>query len=184
MFGWISNHIAKTPKSNLTPLELRGRKWLIDQLQNETLFITKADKGGATLIMNYTDVKSSIENELFDERKFQKLEKSTEEQLSYVKDEVKSLVIHLAEKKMITENDKTLIAGINANNRPKLAPEYRPEPPYAYPLFKLHKLSKEDITNKRVPPSRLVHASRYSPLYRMEKWTNSVKKNSFWIQVI
>ena len=172
LFGWISNHIAKAPKSNLTPLELRGRKWLIDQLQNETLFITKADKGGATLIMNYTDVKSSIENELFDERKFQKLEKSTEEQLSYVKDEVKSLVIHLAEKKMITENDKTLIAGINANNRPKLAPEYRPEPPYAYPLFKLHKLSKEDITNKRVPPSRLVHASRYSPLYRMEKWTS------------
>ena len=73
---------------------------------------------------------------------------------------------------MISENDKTLIAGINTNNRPKLAPEYRPEPPYAYPLFKLHKLSKEDITNKKVPPSRLVHASQYSPLYRMEKWTS------------
>ena len=47
---------------------------------------------------------------------------------------------------------------------------YQPEPPYAYPLFKIHKLSKTDIDNKKVPPSRLVHASKYGPLYRMEKW--------------
>ena len=78
----------------------------------------------------------------------------------------------MAEKKMITENDKTLIAGINNNNRPKLAPEYQPEPPYAYPLFKLHKLSEEDISNKKIPPSRLVNASKFSPLYRMEKWAS------------
>ena len=85
---------------------------------------------------------------------------------------VKPCVIHLTERKMITERDKTLIAGINPNNRPKLAPEYQPEPPYAYPLFKIHKLSREDITNKKIPPSRLVHASKFSPLYRMEKWTS------------
>ena len=62
---------------------------MLDQLQNEALFVTKADKGGAILIMNYTDVKSSIENELFDDQKFQKLEKNTEEQMFHVKDEVK-----------------------------------------------------------------------------------------------
>ena len=141
--------MGKTPKSNLTPLELRGRKWLTDQLQNKILFITKADKGGATLIMNYEDVKAAIEKELFDERKFEKLERSTDEQLAHVKDEVKSCVIHLTERKMITERDKTLIAGINPNNRPKLAPEYQPEPTYAYPLFKIHKLSR-DIINKKI----------------------------------
>ena len=109
---------------------------------------------------------------MFNEQKFEQLERNSDEQLTFVKDEVRSLVMYMAEKKLITENDKTLIAGINANNRPKLAPEYQPEPPYAYPLFKLHKLSREDITNKKVPPSCLVHASKYSPLYRMEKWTS------------
>ena len=42
--------------------------------------------------------------------------------------------------------------------------------PYAYPLFKIHKLSSSDIANKKVPPNRLVHASKFGPLYRMEKW--------------
>ena len=70
------------------------------------------------------------------------------------------------------QRDKTLIAGLNTNNRPKLAPEYQPESPYAYPLFKVHKLSEEDIASKKIPPNRLVHASKYGPLYRMEKWTS------------
>ena len=40
---------------------------------NELVFLTKADKGGATLIMNHTDVKEAIEAELFDQNKFTKL---------------------------------------------------------------------------------------------------------------
>ena len=172
LLGWIANHKPKSPKPNLTPLELRGRKWIMDKIRNETLFVTKADKGGATLLMNYIDVKSAIEKELFDNQKFEKLERDREEQLAFVKDEVKSLVMYLSQRKLITDTDKTLIAGLNSNNRPKLAPEYQPEPPYAYPLFKLHKLSQDDITQKKIPPSRLVHASKYSPLYRMEKWTS------------
>ncbi len=172
LYGWIANHTARTPTSNLSPMELRGRKWLRDQIKNEKIFITKADKGGATLIMNFDDVISAIERELFDVRKFEELEKNSEEQLAYVKQEVKSLAIQLEKKGLITDNDKTLISGLNSNNRPKLAPEYQPESPYPYPLFKIHKLSNEDITNKKIPPSRLVHASKFSPLYRMEKWTS------------
>ena len=89
-----------------------------------------------------------------------------------MKDGVRSLVTRLGQRKMISEKDKTLIAGINENNRPKLAPEYQPENPYAYPLFKIHKLTPDDIARKKIPPSRLVHASKFGPLYRMEKWTS------------
>ena len=124
------------------------------------------------MIMNYADVKAAIENELFDTNKFEKLDRNAEQQLNHVKHEVKSLTVHLAAQKLISENDKTLIAGLTPNNRPKLAPEYQPESPYAYPLFKVHKLSKEDINNKKIPPNRLVHASKYGPLYRMEKWVS------------
>ena len=122
--------------------------------------------------MKYSDVNAAIEKELFDNQKFQKLDRSADEQLAFVKDEVRSLVTHLGQRKMITEKDKTLIAGINENNRLKLAPEYQLEHPYAYPLFKIHKLSHDDITRKKIPQSQLVHASKHSPLYRMEKWTS------------
>jgi hypothetical protein len=170
LYGWIANHTESNPKPNMSPLELRGRKWLMDKIKNESIFVTKADKGGATLIMNFADVKAAIENELFNVSKFTKLERNAEDQLSIVKEEVKSLAIQLEQSKLITVSDKTLISGLNSNNRPKLAPEYQPESPYVYPLFKLHKLSSSDIEDKKIPPSRLVHASKFGPLYRMEKW--------------
>ena len=55
---WIANHKVSKPKPNLSPLKFRGRKWLSDKLKSEVLFVTKADKGGAILIMNYADVKN------------------------------------------------------------------------------------------------------------------------------
>ena len=51
----------------------------------------------------------------------------------------------------------------------KHSPEYRPEAPYSYPLFKIHKLNQEQINNKITPPSRMVNAAKYGPLYRVEK---------------
>ena len=65
LYGWIANHTALNPKQNLSPLELCGRKWVMNHLKKETIFVTKADKGGATLIMNFADVKAAIQNELF-----------------------------------------------------------------------------------------------------------------------
>ena len=122
--------------------------------------------------MDFDDVKLSIENELLDTAKFEKLTRNAEQQLTHVKNEVRMLTVELAKRKLITEQDKTIIAGLNSNNRPKLAPEYQPESPYAYPLFKVHKLTKDEINNKTIPPNRLVHASKFGPLYRMEKWTS------------
>ena len=70
LFGWIANHSTKTPKGNLSKLELRGRRWLLDRINTKTIFISKADKGGAILIMNHNDVCETIEKELFNPEKF------------------------------------------------------------------------------------------------------------------
>ncbi len=48
----------------------------MDTTKSELIFVTKADKGGATLIMNFADVKAAIENELFNNNKFIKLERN------------------------------------------------------------------------------------------------------------
>ena len=66
-----------------------------------------------------------------------------------------------------------MITGLSDKNKAKQAPEYRAESPYAYPSFKIHKLSKEEIEAKRIPPVRLIHASKLSPLYRCEKWCST-----------
>ena len=124
--------------------------------------------------MNFEDVKTAIKSEIFDINKFTKLKRKADEQLTYVKQEVKELTMKLEEDKYISLNDKTLISGLNAN---------QPESPYAYPLFKIHKLSKEDIEKKKIPPNRLVHASKYGPLYRMKKWCSSYLteiSRAFW----
>ena len=95
LFGWIENHKPSNPKQNLTPLEMRGRKWLLDKIKDQTLFETKADKGGSILIMNRADVQEAIENELLNRNKFEKLGLNEEAQMEFVKNEVKSLTLYL-----------------------------------------------------------------------------------------
>ena len=41
---------------------------------------------------------------------------------------------------------------------------------FPYPLFKIHKLTTEEIEHKKIPPSRLVHSLCQSPTTRLEKY--------------
>ena len=170
LLGWIANHEVKTPKQNFTQLEMRGRRWVIDQIKSRNIFITKADKGGATLILNFDDVTTAIETEILNTDKFEKIANDSDKHLSDIMNRVISLTKKLGEKEMLTTRDKKLICGLNENNNLSLNPAYKAEPPYAYPLFKLHKLTENQIREKVVPPYRLVHASKFGPLYRLEKW--------------
>ena len=40
------------------------------KLWQKKIFVTKADKGGATMVMNYNDVHTAIKNELNNSRNF------------------------------------------------------------------------------------------------------------------
>jgi len=44
--------------------------------------------------------------------------------------------------------------------------------PYVYPLYKIHKLTQQQILERTTPPIRLVHATKEGPLYRLEKWVS------------
>ena len=142
----------------------------MENVKEEKLFVSKADKGGAILIMDYNTVIETIEKEIFDPNKYEKLKEKADAHCETITNKIKKIVIDLNENKIINDKDKTLITGLNSNNNMKHAPEYRPETPYIYPLFKVHKLNKEQINNKVTPPSRMVNAAKYAPLYRTEKW--------------
>ena len=172
LFGWIANHQFKTPKSNLTKAECQGRKWIMEKVKERKLFVSKADKGGATLILDYDTVIEEIEKELFNKDKYELLNKKADAHSDTITNKIKTIILDLNQKKIITDKDKTLITGLNKNNKMKHSPEYRPETPYIYPLFKVHKLNQEQLNNKVTPPNRMVNAAKYGPLYRMEKWTS------------
>ena len=72
----------------------------------------------------------------------------------------------------ITPHDKTLITGLNSDNNMKHNPEYRALPPKIWPLFKVHKLSEEEIKVKKMPPQRFINAAKFGPLYRLGKWVS------------
>ena len=95
---------------------------------------------------------------------------NADKHLPEVMKSVVSLLKELSEKKILMTRDKELICGLNENNNLKLEPEYKAEPPYAYPLFKIHKLSENQIREKKIQSNRLIHASKFGPLYRVEKW--------------
>ena len=52
----------------------------------------------------------------------------------------------------------------------KHSPEYHPLPPKIWPLFKVHKLNEQQISEKKVPPQQFINASKFGPLYRLGKW--------------
>ena len=171
LLGFARNFVPEEPESNLTGRERRGKAWLLKMTKAESLFVTKADKGGATLIMDYQTVVECIERDLQNETNFTKSELSVDEMMTEVRGKVVEKTLDLLERNNISEKDKKLITGLNENNNLVQSPEFRPTIPYTYPLFKVHKLNEDQLHEKKIPPTRLVHATREGPLYRLEKWT-------------
>ena len=142
-----------------------------DALQLKCL-ITKADKGGATLILDYNIVMDVVCDALSNEENFAIEQISESQKMSEVQKTVKTKVLELFDAGLVTQLDKKLITGLNENNNVMHAHCFKPVVPYVYPLFKIHKLSQEQIESKALPPIRLVHATEEGPLYRLEKWVS------------
>ena len=49
---------------------MRGRKWIRENIKTEQIFVTRVDKGGAIIILDYKTVINVMEKELGDPDKF------------------------------------------------------------------------------------------------------------------
>ena len=83
VLGFVSNYQPKDPKSNLTNAETRGKNWLLQKINAQSLFVTKADKGGATIIVDWDTAVEAIRNKLDKSEKFLKLRSSVEDKLPH-----------------------------------------------------------------------------------------------------
>ena len=119
----------------------------------------------------------SVKNELTNPEKFMKLTTPVDEKMKEVEAVINEKVCEKQENGEISEKDKELITGLNKNGNKKHAAEFRASIPYAYPLLKIHNLTKEQLADKVMPPNRLVHATKQGPLYRIEKWCSPYLTN-------
>ena len=181
LLGFLSTFETTKPPSNLTPAEQRGKAWITKEVKEQRLFVTKADKGGAILILNFEDAFQAVKKEMEDERKFEVLNVTPEVHMENTQKNIVSIVKECEKGGIITEKDRLLITGITNNGGKKHSHVFSPVMPYPYPLFKIHKCSTEEIEQKVIPPLRLVHSTCQGPLYRLEKWCSpcltSLSKN-------
>ena len=170
--GWLGSFEATEPPKNLSPEAIRGKSLLNKMIKDNKIFVTKADKGGAILILDLDVVREKLEAEIYNTDKFEDLEEDADTHLTEVVEVVKTVVVEMEAEGNITAQDRERITGLNNNLNMKHAHILKAQSPYAYPLFKVHKLSTDDIKEKKIPPIRLVHASKSGPLYRLEKWVS------------
>ena len=126
--------------------------------------------GGAILILDFIEIVKKVEAELANASKFVLMETNTEEQLKFVKDMVTDTALELEDHGLLSSRDRELITGLNANKNQKHSHLLKSQHLYAYHLMKLHKLSSEQISAGTTPSMRLIHAQKFGPLYRVEKW--------------
>ena len=159
--AWLINFTPVDPKKNISPQAMRGRKWIRENIKTEKVFVTRADKGGAIIILDYKTVIDVMEKELGDPNTFKVVSGDHDKHRISVTKDVREEVKKFCKNGCISVKDRELITGINAKGNMKHNPEYRPVDPVIYPLFKLHKLSSE----KRVPPAKFVNNTKNGPLY-------------------
>ena len=51
--SWLLNFTPTLPEPNISPQALQGRKWVVDNVKSHNIFVTRADKGGAIIILLY-----------------------------------------------------------------------------------------------------------------------------------
>ena len=173
VLGYANNCHPKEPKNNLSPRALRGRRWIINALNNKEIFVSEADKGGAILIMNYEDVIKTLESELHNAENYELISHVPDAHLSTVTKKIQNLSCKLEVEGYITPMDRESITGLNDGMNLKHNPEYRAVDPTIYPAFKVHKLTEKEISDKVVPPARFINNAKFGPLYRVEKWCST-----------
>ena len=151
ILGLASNIEPKNVTSNLTKAELRGKSILLKKIDAKELFVTRADKGGATLIVDWDIAVDSIKHELSKTDKFVELPTTIDEKMMEIKKLIIATVCDKESKNDITPNDRKLITGVNDKGNLCHSHVFIPTIPYAYPLYKIHKLSQEQIREKVIP---------------------------------
>ena len=77
--------------------------------------------------------------------------------------EMRREIDYLVDNDKLSSINKTLITGKTEEGGLKQNPEFKPATPYAYPFYKIHSLSPDEIKQRKISPFRLVYAMKHGP---------------------
>ena len=158
----------------MTHREVAGLKWCREKIRTRTLLnITRADKGGSIYTFDTETVSSIIENTLSDATKYSPLQ---DDPRKLIRSDLNTLLDSYIEEGTIRMNERFLITGKTEKGGQSYSHEFVMSKPHTYPLFKGHKLKKEDFDNKVIPPTRMVMAGINGPTYRLGLFLNHILK--------
>ena len=174
--------------TNLSSSEIKGLKWLEQRIKDGTIAITKADKGGATLIIDPDLIKQRTQEKLENQELYDKLDCDPTQQLyeklfkHWVQGKEEGLISARDAKEVMGVSDNTRADQTGPTNRPSTLPHYRPGQPYFYPAFKIHKLKKEELIPGAKPPARLITAlhegaSRRPDVFLADKYLRQLERD-------
>ena len=155
---FVENVKPKRPTSNMKRFEQEGLDWLKAAVRDGKIAITSADKGGAILILTPVMIKSLTEEKLTDPNRYINLDKKdpipelSRELLDHWK-------VGVEEKYVDSKQAKSTVGLIydgNGTSSVSTADVYKPGISIGYPLPKVHKNSKEQVAEKKIPPCRFV----------------------------
>ena len=154
-------------------LEAKGQKWCRKMTSERKLYITRVDKGGCIIILDAERVHELMQSSLDDVEKFLKLEKDPREQ---IKKKIKSTVCSYAADGLLSSDDVFAITGVTKRGGTSHGHEFVLKKPHMYLLFKIHKLSEDDIYRKVIPPTRMVTSGVGGPTFRLGTFLDNLLK--------
>ena len=174
-------------QSNLSKDELKGLKWLERRVADGKIAITKADKGGATIIIRPEILRKISFEKLNNPSLYKKLDSDPTKELHK---ELVNLWIDGKSKGLVAAKTAKSIMGISneikgdksgPTNAQSTLPHFKPGKPYFYPSLKIHKVKIEDLKPGVEPPGRLITAlqegvTRRSDVYLADTFLRSLER--------
>ena len=158
----INNHNNKLQnpkqqhrKKNITRDEENGLKWLIDKSTAGQIAVVQADKGGALLIVYPSLLRQKVYEKVTDKKLYDQFE---EDPTDKYHTKLFDLWVDGKLKGYISPKEASMVMGVTDINNKSTSPHFKPGTSYFYPMLKIHKLRKEEVTAAADPPARLVTA--------------------------
>ena len=163
----VDTIVLSRPTPNLTKAETRGQNWCKSMMRLGKLVFTRADKGGSVLVMNPQDVDKAIRTELSKSDGYSSLPEDPNDGI--LKNQ-KLLIENLINNGSFNNKILETITGYTERGGKMRKTCFKTRTGIPYPLFKIHKLDPQQILDRTIPPSRLVHALTQSPTTRLEQF--------------
>ena len=181
--NFVENFKPKNLQSNMNRYEREGWNWLNKSVRNGTIAITSADKGGALIIMTPDMIKDITETKVSDSARYRPLDTDpTPELRRRLLDRWES---GYGQGFVTAEQSKKVVGLIpkpDGSRSQSTSDNTKPGTPYGYPLPKIHKLSPEELKQKKIPPSRFVTdlsqgVTARSDTFLVGKWLGSLARD-------